>query len=654
MRDTNYLDIRFTLDITDSKTQISIPVRQGDTNIRLLISFSNKSSPYTLTNGIYAIISGEKENGGTFNHAATILNESVAEYVFQTDTTNSEGLVDLEITLFDSLNNGRPITSPKFSIYVDEKINTGNVTELDEKQVDNFEQIYAKEGSREIAEEERKENEAARKASEEERKTAENERKSNEEARRAAEDERKTAEVARNTAETSRDNAEKARAKSFDKKLANAIKDIDSHIESKANETFEEVKDYTVSALKDTEIRLTNLEHQISPSYFTTDDSVAHTKIAPERACPYAQLNYIGGASVKKTVAGDDVIEEITTSHTQSSEGNIGDATLNYITLAPGIYHITFEADERIKVGYRNFDYDSTRTYLDGAEGDFEVTTESAGEYEFFYDGLIGVGEYPIYFKLSTPKTVVEQVKPTAIKVKTPNLLPFPYTSTSSGREVMDVGFKFSAVGVTWEVKADGSIVVNGTATGSPVLQLSADYLYAEEDLYFSGSAEGGSSSTYYMVCYIEGSSQNTENGLGNKIPKGSRYKLGCYVIKGTVCDNLTFKPMITYGNIKQPYSPANEAPTIYEIPESIQSIEGYGEGNPEDASEYNYIDFLTQNFIAKGKMVDDAWVRNEPAAKTPITFGKIIEVKGASPIEFVNDKNGAVPSSISYMLREE
>jgi hypothetical protein len=185
---------------------------------------------------------------------------------------------------------------------------------------------------------------------------------------------------------------------------------------------------------------------------------------------------------------------------------------------------------------------------------------------------------------------------------------------------------------------------------------LSKYYLTFDKDVFVSGCPEGGNTLKYYITIYSTASSSTVfgyDAGEGKKIPAGTPFKIALGIYKGTVCDNLTFKPMITYGTEKVPYCAPNREPKTIELPEEIISISGYGEGNPHNANEFNYIDFENQKFVAEGYMVDGEWVKNEPPVETPITFENIIEVEPAERIEFVNDSNAAVPSSITYLTKE-
>ncbi|MBE6537924.1 MAG: hypothetical protein E7671_00475, partial [Ruminococcaceae bacterium] len=70
--------------------------------------------------------------------------------------------------------------------------------------------------------------------------------------------------------------------------------------EKAAKEAVDKVLDGTIGKMNEsTEKRLTNLEHQVSPEYFETDETVAYEKAVPANACPYAELHSVGGMTHK-------------------------------------------------------------------------------------------------------------------------------------------------------------------------------------------------------------------------------------------------------------------------------------------------------------------------------------------------------------------
>lgn len=102
-------------------------------------------------------------------------------------------------------------------------------------------------------------------------------------------------------------------------------------------------------------------------------------------------------------------------------------------------------------------------------------------------------------------------------------------------------------------------------------------------------------------------------------------------------------------------YIPYNEY--TFEIPEVVQGIEGYGQSNPDNAEEYNYIDSLNRQFAACGHIADGVWVSYEELKKTDIskTFPELsgfFKVEGNGKITFLNERNQPVPSTVKYTVK--
>ena len=111
-----YLEYRFTLDMHKSVSQISLPVRQYETNRRLLITFSNKGSPYTITDGCTAVLGATKSDGTTLFDNCTIKDNSTICYEFNDQTASALGIVECSIILYGP--EEAVIASPHFIIVV--------------------------------------------------------------------------------------------------------------------------------------------------------------------------------------------------------------------------------------------------------------------------------------------------------------------------------------------------------------------------------------------------------------------------------------------------------------------------------------------------------------------------------------------------------
>lgn len=102
------------------------------------------------------------------------------------------------------------------------------------------------------------------------------------------------------------------------------------------------------------------------------------------------------------------------------------------------------------------------------------------------------------------------------------------------------------------------------------------------------------------------------------------------------------------------PYTPYFH--DILPIPEAVRALDGYGESNPDDATEYNAIKWLSNGkciYSHKGNVVDGAWV---PLAKEEITdisdilpADNLLRVQPGGTITPVNEYSYAVPTKITY-----
>lgn len=212
MSSSNY---RFTLDMQKDQSQISLPVRLGDTDRRLYISLTNGGSPYYIKDGCLALFVGLKSDGNDLANHCIIENNSVIRYDFTEQTANAEGVVDCEIRLFDS--EGELITSPRFIMVVDSRVVNDDVA-LSESEHNIIDKIAQDELARVTAETARNDNEASRclheterEASEETRRLNEATRVSNEETRNSNESRRGSDEYLRQEAEINRVANENAR-----------------------------------------------------------------------------------------------------------------------------------------------------------------------------------------------------------------------------------------------------------------------------------------------------------------------------------------------------------------------------------------------------------------------------------------------------------
>lgn len=173
MKDASF---RITLDVNEIQSQVSIPVKVGDTNRKIYISLTEDSIPFAIGEGDYAILTGTSRSGLNIERTCTIEGGKIV-VDFDDDIVSSERLLTCEIRLYNFETNGM-LCSASFSIVVYDRVATFPKEELEAAgyDVDYIDNII-------LAEETREEKET-------ERIRAENIRVDNEKARCDAESER--------------------------------------------------------------------------------------------------------------------------------------------------------------------------------------------------------------------------------------------------------------------------------------------------------------------------------------------------------------------------------------------------------------------------------------------------------------------------------
>lgn len=145
------------------------------------------------------------------------------------------------------------------------------------------------------------------------------------------------------------------------------------------------------------------------------------------------------------------------------------------------------------------------------------------------------------------------------------NLIKYPYSSSSASRN-----------GLVITSKQDGSISVNGTATDDTWFPFRWDIekrLPMNTPMTLSGCPAGGSSQSYYIGLYL-GGKWFADTGKGNTDVKFTTREIASRVevsiVKGTVCNNVTFYPKIEVGTTITPYSKYTGQTATLTLPRTI------------------------------------------------------------------------------------
>ena len=186
----------------------------------------------------------------------------------------------------------------------------------------------------------------------------------------------------------------------------------------------------------------------------------------------------------------------------------------------------------------------------------------------------------------------LENAKPMGFRVHGANWLPYPYAETTK-----------TVNGITFTDNGDGTITINGTATGEAVFGLVRDVNFTlPKDTY---TLSGGLSQEVYV--YVAFSNNDTLSGeiadYGSGATKNTssitytNVTSTIYVKTGAVCNNLVIKPMLNMGTVALPYSNYH-APIETTLPESITSLANLGLGIYDN--EYNEVDLVNKKYYSR------------------------------------------------------
>lgn len=145
------------------------------------------------------------------------------------------------------------------------------------------------------------------------------------------------------------------------------------------------------------------------------------------------------------------------------------------------------------------------------------------------------------------------------------NLFKFPYLTSAASRN-----------GLVITSQQDGSITVNGTATADTWYIINKNIekrLPMNTPMALSGCPAGGTTKTYYIGLYLD-RKWFTDLGNGNTDVKFTTREIASRVevsiVKGTVCNNLTFFPKIEVGTTITPYSKYQGSTNTLTLPETV------------------------------------------------------------------------------------
>lgn len=608
----NHSIFRFTLNMHSHQSQISIPIFRGDTAVKLYISISDGVKIYDIADGCLAVLTGKKADGHFFTHSCPIEENTRVVYEFCEQTSNCEGIVNCTLSLYGP--DGKVVTAPKFTLLVDENVIYDDDIELSEDDTSALQTAFTNEASRIDAENRRVAAETDRAEAETARSTAETTRVDNETQRgideglrRDAEDDRRTAEIARKEAEDARRDAEEGRV---------------DFIKATAKAELAEAKEYADATKLDKadgaviDKRITNLERQIAPEFFQTDSSVKYIKAVPANTCPYAQIDSIGGMTIKKSVKSDvegAVAINVVPLSGGSDNGDRSKLSCTYengtlTIVATGItspdepaflyyyiadaslegwYKAEFETDMPSGWLSEGFDLGGSGIWISNGEEKYIEALEEGSPmvHELKVAGDIRAdGTYYVKPRLYKYE-VMQDNKVTAVKLVGKNLAQKQYGIMSYGSAVNNTVIRIDTKGdcAASLIKVDGGKKYAISKTQPADINSAFRYFWFDREPVLDETVS------------IHGEYVPAYSTIVRTAPKNAKYLFVCWSINETKypCGDV----QIELADAATAYEPYSER--VVELPEGIKaSMDGVGIDN----TYYNYIDFESGKAVVKCK----------------------------------------------------
>lgn len=116
MTNSNY---KFSLDVHDHGSHVSLKAKKGDTGRTLYITLMDGSKPYVITDECRAVFTAKKADGKTIFNDCTITKNTIS-YAFTRQTTSAVGRSDCEIRLYGA--DDKLLTSASFTLIVEDTV----------------------------------------------------------------------------------------------------------------------------------------------------------------------------------------------------------------------------------------------------------------------------------------------------------------------------------------------------------------------------------------------------------------------------------------------------------------------------------------------------------------------------------------------------
>ena len=343
---------------------------------------------------------------------------------------------------------------------------------------------------------------------------------------------------------------------------------------------------------------------------------VAYIKEVPSTAAKYATITKIGGMTKKCTNLLNLNTLVVTGNNTYTKDAEAGRVTVKFTGVhSPLRWRVQVPKNTTLTLGFDSYSGANATVQISDTlqipsgsaetiDGKISLATGkksvsvNTGKYEEltvsvyipagsdFDVDIVGlrVNENDSLLPFEPYYEGLRDAKVTAIKSVGANMVKQPY---SFGSQTIQ--------GVTITVNSDNSITFNGTATGDIALNMGQVYLRKDVSYTINGLKNFTEAQALFYVKtgrFFDKLLINSNGAVTKTCLKDGVATLELYIYRGTTI-NQTVYPMLNEGTEALPYSPYTEY-TIA-IPESVQSLEGYGLGINKDYN--NHIDFEGKKF---------------------------------------------------------
>lgn len=263
-----------------------------------------------------------------------------------------------------------------------------------------------------------------------------------------------------------------------------------------------------------------------------------------------------GSAIGVSFTANDDNTVTLNGQITNDGKTNAQYKLTKTVTLKPGTYiastnnneymYLYFVGDSGVNFDFR---YNRTWTITESMTGHWRIVVNRT------YPNVLT--NYKVNFELyySTnyfePYNNLVKVKPYIAEKNPLNLIPFPYAIKDGYRNG----------GITFNVLNDGTLILNGTASGELWTYIKRDYPVSPGEVYwFSSNNDKMARYKFEMVIiqdFPDGTTKGSHEYITHKctIVDGiAKVRIGFHIWKGAVLDNVVLKPMFCSGDSVLPY----------------------------------------------------------------------------------------------------